>query len=219
MFSVSCDWEQWSLNITSLGKGLAYTGKKLRSFQNKPHSEILPLLNGLFGGTWPEDPMFLSLPNTKVRGTCCWGLAPPQAQVCWALSKLWGPPRGGLSCEVQGLCTDSWGCLKAWVKCFLNTVWQSMPTHHMAHLQFILDSAFVDLGPQTFAVPRHSQFMNHIPNLEMIPAQGTQSWCLVTTWRDGLQREVGGVLGWRGHTYAYCQLIMMYGKNHHNIVK
>ena len=45
MFSVSRDREQWSLNVTSLGKGLAYTGKKLRSFQNKPHSEILPLQN------------------------------------------------------------------------------------------------------------------------------------------------------------------------------
>lgn len=40
----------------------------------------------------------------------------------------------------------------------------------MAHLHFILNSTFVDLGLQTFAVPLYSQFMNHILYLEMVPA-------------------------------------------------
>ena len=40
----------------------------------------------------------------------------------------------------------------------------------MARLQFFLDSAFVDTGPQTFAVPWYSKFMKHIQNLEVVPA-------------------------------------------------
>ena len=53
--------------------------------------------------------------------------------------------------------------------------------------------------------------------------QGTQSWGSVTTWRDGVEREVGwgfrmeGFSGWRGHMYTYGLFILMYGKNHHNI--
>ena len=45
------------------------------------------------------------------------------------------------------------GVLKPGVKCFPNMVWQRVPTFHMACLQFFLDPAFVDMGPQTFAVP------------------------------------------------------------------
>ena len=44
--------------------------------------------------------------------------------------------------------------------------------------------------------------------------QGTQSWCSGTTQRDG----VGGGSGWRGHMYTCGQFMLMYGKNHHNIV-
>ena len=48
--------------------------------------------------------------------------------------------------------------------------------------------------------------------------QGTQSWCSVTTWRVG--REVGGAfrMGVGGHICTYGRFILMYGKNHHNIV-
>ena len=49
--------------------------------------------------------------------------------------------------------------------------------------------------------------------------QGPQSRCSMTTWRDGVGREVwerGS--GGRGHMYAYCQFILMYGKNHHDII-
>ena len=42
--------------------------------------------------------------------------------------------------------------------------------------------------------------------------QGTQSLCSVTTWKDGVRREVE-------HMYSYGQFMMMYGRNCHNIVK
>ena len=32
------------------------------------------------------------------------------------------------------------------------------------------------------------------------------------------ERWEGGS-GWRGHVYAYDEFILIYGKNHHNIVK
>ena len=32
--------------------------------------------------------------------------------------------------------------------------------------------------------------------------EGTQSWCSVTTWKDGVGTEVGGSSGWRGHMYT-----------------
>ena len=49
--------------------------------------------------------------------------------------------------------------------------------------------------------------------------QGTQSWCSVTPWRDGVGREVGGGFRMEGrHMYADGRFILMYDKNHHNIV-
>ena len=50
--------------------------------------------------------------------------------------------------------------------------------------------------------------------------QGTQSWCSGTTQREGVEREVGGVGGFRmvGHMYTHGWFMFMYGKNH-NIVK
>ena len=41
----------------------------------------------------------------------------------------------------------------------------------------------------------------------------------VTTWRDEVGREVGGTFRSEGTMYTYGQFMMMYGKNHHNIVK
>ena len=56
--------------------------------------------------------------------------------------------------------------------------------------------------------------------------QGTQSQRSVMTWKDRVGRELwwggGGWhcgLGGRGHMYAYGHFMLMYGKNHHNIVK
>ena len=46
--------------------------------------------------------------------------------------------------------------------------------------------------------------------------QGTQSWCSVTTWRDG---KGGGRRFRREGTHDYGQFMLMYGKNHHNVVK
>jgi len=34
----------------------------------------------------------------------------------------------------------------------------------------------------------------------------------VTTWRDGVERQVGRGSGRRGHMYAYGQFMLMYGK-------
>ena len=41
--------------------------------------------------------------------------------------------------------------------------------------------------------------------------------CSGTTWRDGVGRQVGGWSGWV--THACGRFILIYGKNHHNIVK
>ena len=48
--------------------------------------------------------------------------------------------------------------------------------------------------------------------------QGTQSWCSMITWRDGVRREVGGGFR-REETHVYLWLIHIDGKSHHNIVK
>ena len=53
----------------------------------------------------------------------------------------------------------------------------------------------------------------------MLTVEGTQSWCSVTAWKDGVGREEEGVPAGRRHMYAYGQFMLMYGKNHHNIVK
>ena len=37
--------------------------------------------------------------------------------------------------------------------------------------------------------------------------------------RNVLMREVGGGIRGRGHMYTYGQFMLLYGKNHHNIVK
>ena len=47
--------------------------------------------------------------------------------------------------------------------------------------------------------------------------QRTQIWCSVITQRDGMRQE-GGSRG-KGHIYTYGQFMLMYGRNHHNIVK
>ena len=49
--------------------------------------------------------------------------------------------------------------------------------------------------------------------------QGIQSWCSGTTQRDGMGWEVGGDPGCKGQMYTCDQFVLMYGKNHHNIVK
>ena len=47
-----------------------------------------------------------------------------------------------------------------------------------------------------------------------------KSLCSGTTQRDRVGRKVGeGGLGWGGHMYTCDQFMLMYGKNHHNIVK
>ena len=48
--------------------------------------------------------------------------------------------------------------------------------------------------------------------------QDTQSWCSGTTQRDSVGREVGGGFRIGGHMYTYGPFMLMYGKNHHNIV-
>ena len=48
--------------------------------------------------------------------------------------------------------------------------------------------------------------------------QGMQSWCSVTTWRDGVGREVGEGSRGRGHMFNYDRFMLMYGRGHHNIV-
>ena len=48
--------------------------------------------------------------------------------------------------------------------------------------------------------------------------QGTQSRCSGTTQRDSVGREVRGGFRIGGHMYTYGQFMLMYGKNHHNIV-
>ena len=47
--------------------------------------------------------------------------------------------------------------------------------------------------------------------------QGTQNWYTGTTQRDG--REVGGGVWDGGRMYTRGWVMLMYGKNHHNIVK
>ena len=37
-------------------------------------------------------------------------------------------------------------------------------------------------------------------------------------WRDGVEREVGGVPEESGHVCAYGWFMWMYGKNHHSTV-
>ena len=45
------------------------------------------------------------------------------------------------------------------------------------------------------------------------------SHCSATTWRAGVGRQEGGGSGWRGHIYTHGRFILMYGKNHLNVVK
>ena len=49
--------------------------------------------------------------------------------------------------------------------------------------------------------------------------QGTQSWRTGTTQRDGVGREVEGGFRVVGHMCTNGWFMLMYGKNHHNIVK
>jgi len=49
--------------------------------------------------------------------------------------------------------------------------------------------------------------------------QNTHSWCSGTTWRDRVRREVGRGFRMGGHMYTYGPFMLMYGRNHHNIVK
>ena len=48
---------------------------------------------------------------------------------------------------------------------------------------------------------------------------GTQSWCFGTTQSNGLDGEMGGGSKMVGHMYTHGWFMLMYGKNHHNIVK
>jgi len=48
--------------------------------------------------------------------------------------------------------------------------------------------------------------------------QGTQSQCSGTTEKDRVMRDVGGGFRIGGHVYTCAQFMLMYGKNHHNIV-
>ena len=47
----------------------------------------------------------------------------------------------------------------------------------------------------------------------------TQSWCSRTTQRDGMRKELGGGFRMVRHVYAHGRFMLMYDKNHHNIVK
>ena len=47
--------------------------------------------------------------------------------------------------------------------------------------------------------------------------QGTQNQCSVAVQRNTVGKEVG--LRGRGHMYTYSRIMLMYSRNHHNIVK
>ena len=49
--------------------------------------------------------------------------------------------------------------------------------------------------------------------------QGAQSWCSGATQRDGVGGEGGGGSRMVGPMYTHDWFMLMYGKNHHNIVK
>ena len=49
--------------------------------------------------------------------------------------------------------------------------------------------------------------------------QGTQSRGSGTTQRDGVGKGEGEGSGWGGHMYTGGWFMLMYGKNHHNIIK
>ena len=49
--------------------------------------------------------------------------------------------------------------------------------------------------------------------------QGAQRWCTGMTLRDGMGREAGGGVQDGEHMYTHGGFMLMYGKNHHNIVK
>ena len=48
--------------------------------------------------------------------------------------------------------------------------------------------------------------------------QDTQSWYSETTQRDGVGREVGESFRIGGHLYTLSLFMLIYGKNHDNIV-
>ena len=49
--------------------------------------------------------------------------------------------------------------------------------------------------------------------------QGTQNQCSVTTWKDEVGKEAGGMFRWKSHTYAYGRFMLIYDRVHHNVVK
>ena len=49
--------------------------------------------------------------------------------------------------------------------------------------------------------------------------QGTESQGSGTTQKDRMEREEGGGSGLGGHMYTSGRFLLMYGKNHHNMVK
>ena len=49
--------------------------------------------------------------------------------------------------------------------------------------------------------------------------QDIQSWCSGTTQRDGVGREVRRGFRIMGHMYTHDWFVLMYGQNHHYIVK
>ena len=49
--------------------------------------------------------------------------------------------------------------------------------------------------------------------------QGTQSWCFGTTQRDRVGMEGGEGSGWGEHMYTCGQFMLMYNKDHNNIIR
>ena len=65
----------------------------------------------------------------------------------------------------------------------------------------------------------HYHMWNRWPVRVCWMMQGTQSQSSVTAWRERVGREVAGGFRMGEHMYTYGRFILMYGKNHHNIVK
>ena len=62
-------------------------------------------------------------------------------------------------------------------------------------------------------------YENQIANGKLLYNTGSSSWCSVITQRRGMGKEVEGSSRGRGHMYTHGRFMLMYTKNHHNIVK
>lgn len=161
MFSMSCGQEQ--LTITLLWKVLApWPWKQRRTAHQQPREGRCPKYKQSRTGSKPITNWYKGAGDLS-KGQCCWSLTPLQAPHCWALSQPCRPckPLQGRRVPRRGLVTKNSLCervayrlvsiLRLRVKVFSYVAWQS-PHVQMGHIQFILNSSFVDLGPQAFPV-------------------------------------------------------------------